>query len=204
MMTELYWYRVTAFQSCYSFRVKLQLGNNLYLCQFRLKLLHSVYISVFFGNSSVSEWTHWLCSYFSCTLCHSPEPSSFIYFLCLMPNQTFLQLSNPLPHPLSLSVSLSSSFPLQCIDWLEARQTIQLDNVFSCCPPLRETNTIETEQNGPVIHPHMQTLLNWAQTFCVVCNFRNFSSTQLSFSIMQAFYRPITEATSLCCCTQVS
>lgn len=131
----------------------------------------------------------------------SRPPSYTFCVSCLIkPSSSSLTLC----HTLSLSVSLSSSFPLQCIDWLEARQTIQLDNVFSCCPPLRETNTIETEQNGPVIHPHMQTLLNWAQTFCVVCNFRNFSSAQLSFSIMQAFYRPITEATSLCCCTQVS
>lgn len=128
----------------------------------------------------------------------SRPPSSF--FLCLMPIQTFLQLSNPLPHPLSLS----SSFPLHCVDWLEARQTIQLVSVFSCCPPLSETNTLETEQNVPFIHPHMQTLLNWAQTLCVVCNFRNFSSAQLSFSITPAFYRLVKEATSLCCCRQVS
>lgn len=108
---------------------------------FRLKLEYSFfqlpqYVLIW---KLISEWMNSL-TLLSLFLPTIPLPQTS--FIC--PSFRVSCLCKPSLFPCH-TLFLSSVFPLQQADWLEARQTVQLGNAVPSCPPLSESNKSNTD-----------------------------------------------------------
>lgn len=164
--------------------------------EFRLKLVHWDFV-LCIHSKFVSEWMNSLTlPLLFLRTPPLPQPSSFscpsFSVSCLFkPSSGFLSLCHHRP--------LASIFPLQCVDWLEARQTIQLGNVFSSRLPLGESNKSNTlEAHNTLTCTH---LWNGRKLSVLSATWGTFL---LQHTCFLPFYSLITEAMSLWCRKPVS
>lgn len=122
----------------------------------------------------IRQWANELTDSVLTFPAHFATPPAFLlrlpFFQPLLPIQTFLLLSSPLSHPLSLQCFSTAG------GWLARGQTdYPIRRCFSLfLPAFSESNKSNTLQI--VILSYVNTLMKLIQTFCVVLNLRNFGS----------------------------